>query len=44
MNFYIVRQISGFLYTSMKLGRVIDHDHRSIFGYGATWDLTFGDL
>ena len=34
----------GFLHTSMKLGRVIEHDPKSIFRYGATSDLTFGDL
>ena len=35
----------GFLRTRMKLlGKVIEHDPKSIFRYGATWDLTFGDL
>ena len=33
----------GFLRTSMKLGRVIVHDPKSIFRYGATSGLTFGD-
>ena len=34
----------GFLRTSMKLGRVIEHDLRNDLRSGGTSDLTFGDL
>jgi len=28
----------------MKLSRIIEHDPKSIFRYGASSDMTFGDL
>jgi len=31
------------LCTNVKLGRVIEHDPKSIFRYGATSGVTFGD-
>ena len=34
----------GFLHTSMKLGRVVDHDSLTNFQNGTILDLTFGDL
>jgi len=45
----LVRQIAmcnccGFVRASMKLGRVIKRDPKSIFRYGTPSDLTFGDL
>jgi len=45
----IVRKISVtivglYVQTSVKLVSVIEHDPKSIFRYGATSDLTFGDL
>ena len=48
---YVVRQIyaniyedRAFLVISLKLGRIIEHDHKSHFINGATSNLTFGDL
>ena len=34
----------AFLGTSMKLVRVMEHDHESNFRNGTTFNLTFGDL